>query len=178
MSLTLTFKVNCQGQVIDFVFFEILGLEKVRIDTEILSVPYIQSEIWKVIIVYMYDLEFEGQQSRSRNLFQFFWDPRPQKCQNRHQDQICIIITSLVMHGRVEGSLTSNLKVIRQGHVIYFNIFGFYDLKYVENDTNLITLSHLHQKLSRLTNNGKKQCILTTVMYIWRHDICHVTASR
>ena len=24
----------------------------------------------------------------------------------------------------------------------------------------------------------KKQCILTTVMYIWRHDICHVTASR
>ena len=23
-----------------------------------------------------------------------------------------------------------------------------------------------------------KQCILTTVMYIWRHDICHVTASR
>ena len=45
MSLTLTFKVNCQGQVIDFVFFEILGLEKVRIDTEILSVPYIQPEI-------------------------------------------------------------------------------------------------------------------------------------
>ena len=40
VSLTLTFKVNCQGQVIDFVFFEILGLEKVRIYTEILSVPY------------------------------------------------------------------------------------------------------------------------------------------
>jgi hypothetical protein len=72
VSLTLTFKVNCQGQVIDFVFFEILGLEKVRIDTEILSVPYIQPEIWKVIIVYMYDLEFEGQPSRSRDLFQFF----------------------------------------------------------------------------------------------------------
>ena len=42
MSLTLTFKVNCQGQLIDFDFFEILDLEKVRIDTEILSVPYIQ----------------------------------------------------------------------------------------------------------------------------------------
>ena len=82
------------------------------------------------------------------------------------------------MNGRVEGSLTSNFKVIRQGHVTYFNIFGFYDLNYVENDTNFITLSHLHQKLSRLTNNGKKQCILTTVMYIWRHDMCHVTASR
>ena len=69
VSLTLTFKVNCQGQIIDFVFFEILDLEKVRIDPEILSVPYKQAEIWKVIIVYMYDLEFEGQPSRSRDLF-------------------------------------------------------------------------------------------------------------
>ena len=38
---TWTFKVNCQGQVIGFVFFGILGLEKVRIDTEILSLLYI-----------------------------------------------------------------------------------------------------------------------------------------
>ena len=71
MSLTLTFKVNCQGQVIDLVFFKIPGLEKVRIDTKILSVPYIQPEIWKVIIVYMYDLEYEGQPSRSRDYFSF-----------------------------------------------------------------------------------------------------------
>ena len=49
VSLTLTFKVNCQGQVIDFVFFEILDLEKVRIDTEIMSLLYIQPEIPKVI---------------------------------------------------------------------------------------------------------------------------------
>ena len=38
VSLTLTFKVNRQGHVIGFVFFEIPDLEKVRIDTEILSV--------------------------------------------------------------------------------------------------------------------------------------------
>ena len=69
VSLTLTFKVNCQGQVTGFVFFEILDLEKVRIDTEILSVLYIQPEILKVIIVYIYDLGFEGQPSRSSNLF-------------------------------------------------------------------------------------------------------------
>ena len=69
VSLTLTFKVNCQGHVIGFVFFEILDLEKVRINTEILSVPYIQPEIRKVIIVYIYDLGFEGQPSRSSNLF-------------------------------------------------------------------------------------------------------------
>ena len=68
VSLTLTFKVKCQGQLIVF-FFEILDLEKVRIDTEILSVLYIQPEIRKVIIVYIYDLEFEGQPSRSSDLF-------------------------------------------------------------------------------------------------------------
>ena len=64
ISLTLTFKVNCQGQVTGFVFFEILDLEKVRIDTEILSVLYIQPEIRKVIRVYIYDLGFKGQSSR------------------------------------------------------------------------------------------------------------------
>ena len=108
--LTLTFKVNCQGHVIGFNFFETLHFEKVRVDTEILSVSYMQ---------------------------------------------VCVIITNFVMGGQVEGSLTSNFKVIRQSHVNYFSIFGFYDLDLFENDTNLITLSHLHQKLSRLTNNGK-----------------------
>ena len=69
VSLTLTFKVKCQDQGIVFVFFEILVLEKVRIDTEILSVLYIQPEKRKVIIVYIYDLCFEGQPSRSSDLF-------------------------------------------------------------------------------------------------------------
>ena len=59
VSLTLTFKVKCQGQVIGFVFLKILDLEKVTIDTEILSVLYIQPEIRKVIIVYIYDLGFK-----------------------------------------------------------------------------------------------------------------------
>ena len=49
VSLTLAFKVNCLGQEIDFVFFEIPDLENVRIDTEILSLLYIQPEIRKVI---------------------------------------------------------------------------------------------------------------------------------
>ena len=48
------------------------------------------------------------------------------------------------MNGQVLGSLTSNFKVIRQGHVIYFTIYEFYDINYVVNDTNLIDLSHLH----------------------------------
>ena len=59
VSLTLTFNVNRQGYVIVFVFLEIPDLEKVRIDTEILSVLYIQPEIPKVIIVYIFDLGFK-----------------------------------------------------------------------------------------------------------------------
>ena len=65
----MTFKVKCQGQVFGFVFFEIPDLEKVRIDTKILSVLYIQPEIGKVMIVYIYDLGFEGQPSRLQDLF-------------------------------------------------------------------------------------------------------------
>ena len=53
VSLTLTFKVKCQGQANGFDFLEILDLKKVRIDTEISSVLYIQPEIRKVIIVYI-----------------------------------------------------------------------------------------------------------------------------
>ena len=64
VSLTLTFKVKCQDQAIDFVFFEIHDHDKVRFDTEIFSVLYIQPEIRKVIIVYINDLGFEGQPSR------------------------------------------------------------------------------------------------------------------
>ena len=87
------------------------------------------------------------------------------------------------MKGQVEGSLTSNFKVIRQGHVIYFSSFGFYDLNLVENDTNLITLSHLHQKISRLTNNGKNSvfwppsCTYDVMTYVtWQRqdDVTYV----
>ena len=80
VSLTVTFEVKCQGHVIGFNFFKILDLEKVRIDTEILSVLCIQPEIRKVIIVYIYDLGFEGKPSRSSDLLQLFGDPQPQEC--------------------------------------------------------------------------------------------------
>ena len=81
------------------------------------------------------------------------------------------------MKRQVEGRLTSNFKVIRQGHVNYFSIFGFYNLNLVKNDTNLITLSHLHQKLSRLTNNGKNSvfwppsCTYDVMIYVtWQRQ--------
>ena len=92
-------------------------------------------------------------------------------------------ITSPVTKGQVEGSLTSNFKIIRQGHVNYFSIFEFYDLKLVENDTNFITSSHLHQKLSRLTNIGKNSvfwppsCTYDVMTYVtWQRqdDVTYV----
>ena len=49
MCLTFIFKVNHQGQVTDFGFFEILDIENVRIDTKIESIVGIQPEISKVI---------------------------------------------------------------------------------------------------------------------------------
>ena len=49
MSLTLTLKVNRQGQVTNFGLFEITDLELVRIDTKIKSVSCIQPKIRKVI---------------------------------------------------------------------------------------------------------------------------------
>ena len=49
MCLTFIFKVNHQGQMTDFEFFEILELANVRIDTKIKSVACIQPEIRKVI---------------------------------------------------------------------------------------------------------------------------------
>ena len=47
--LTLIFKVNHQGQVTDFGFYEILDFENVRIDTKIKSAACIQPELRKVI---------------------------------------------------------------------------------------------------------------------------------
>ena len=47
--LTLKIKVNHQGPVADFGFFEILDIENVRIDTKIESIVGIQPEISKVI---------------------------------------------------------------------------------------------------------------------------------
>ena len=49
VNLTLILKVNCQGHVNNFVFFEITDLELVRIDTKIKSVSCIQPKITKVI---------------------------------------------------------------------------------------------------------------------------------
>ena len=60
------------------------------------------------------------------------------------------------MNGIMEERLTSNFKIIRQGHVIYLKCFEFYDLKYVENVTNRITLSHLYQTISQITNGENR----------------------
>ena len=77
--MTLSFKVNRQGQVFVFNIFDILDLENVRIDTKIDFVSCLQPEIWKVMQK-VFDLDFQGQTSRSGDLFWVFWDPRLCKC--------------------------------------------------------------------------------------------------
>ena len=59
MCLTFIFKVNHQGQVTDFAFFEILDLANVRIDTEIKFLACIQPEIRKVIQLICGTLSFK-----------------------------------------------------------------------------------------------------------------------
>ena len=59
MCLTFIFKVNHQGQVTDFAFFEILDLANVRINTEIKFLACIQPEIRKVIQLICVTLSFK-----------------------------------------------------------------------------------------------------------------------
>ena len=59
MCLTFIFKVNHQDQVIDFEFFEILGIVDVRIDTKIKSAACIQPEIRKVLQCMCVTLSFK-----------------------------------------------------------------------------------------------------------------------
>ena len=59
MCLTFIFKVNHQGQVTEFVFFKILDLANVRIDTKIKCLACIQPEIRKVIQLICVTLSFK-----------------------------------------------------------------------------------------------------------------------
>ena len=71
--LTLKIKVKHQGQVPENEFFEILDLEYVRFDTKIESIAGIQPEIDKQgHMRKVYDLEFQGQPSKSSVCFQHF----------------------------------------------------------------------------------------------------------
>ena len=66
VSLTLTSKINCQGQVVGF-FSRSLISRKLESTPRSCLYQYIQPDIWKVILVYIYDLDFEGQPLRSRD---------------------------------------------------------------------------------------------------------------
>ena len=72
--VTLSSKVNRQGQVIFFNIFDIPDLENVRIDTKIKSVACIQPEMRKVIQLICVTLSSkvnrQGQPSRSRDFLQ------------------------------------------------------------------------------------------------------------
>ena len=146
--LTLIFKVIRQGHEIYFNLFDIFDLDNARIDTKIKSVPCLQPEITKVIPVHMYDLDFQGQPSRSRDLFWFIWDPRPRECWNQHQDQVCSMYIQTDKRGHVVVCLTLIFKVNRQGHEIYSSVFDIPDLKNARIDTKIKFVSRLLQEVT------------------------------
>ena len=146
--LTLIFKVNCQGYEIYFNVFDIPDVTYARIDTEIKSESCLQPEKKKGhTSTYVWPWFLKVNRQSHMIYFGLFGDPRPRKW-NRHQDNLCTILTNLVMRSQFEGSLTLNFKVIRQGHVNNFNIFEFHDLDNVRNNNNLIALSQTLQKIS------------------------------
>ena len=65
--MTLIFKVKGQGHETNFSFFDITDLKNARIDTKIELVSRFLQEVTKVIPVHIYDLNFQGQSSRSDN---------------------------------------------------------------------------------------------------------------
>ena len=70
--LTLIFIVKGQGHEIYFSFFDISDLKNARIDTKVKIVSRLLQEVTKVKPVSMYDLDLQGQPSRSESLFQFY----------------------------------------------------------------------------------------------------------
>ena len=120
---------------------------KLRINTDIFSLLYIQPEIKGGHIKYIHDLGFGNQV-----IYSSFSEILGMS--KRHHNQLCFIFTSLCINNRVEARLISNFKITRRGHKIHPKIFEFHDLNYVTINNNLITLSHLHHKISWFTNNG------------------------
>ena len=98
--------------------------------------------------------------------------------------------STLYSHGHVFGDnekiLSSLIDLENQGQTTFcvsFVISGCFDLNYVENDTNLVALSHLHQKISRLTINGKNSAfwpqswtfdVMTYVTWQRQDDVTYV----
>ena len=72
MCLTFIFKVNHQGHVTDFAFFEILDLANVRIDTKIKCLACIQPEIRKVIQLICVTLSFKVNRQGHMTFFNIF----------------------------------------------------------------------------------------------------------
>ena len=72
MCLTFIFKVNHQGQVTDFAFFEILNFANVRIDTKIKCLACIQPEIRKVIQLLCVTLSFKVNRQSQMIFFSTF----------------------------------------------------------------------------------------------------------
>ena len=98
----------------------------------------------------MFDLNFQGQTSRSSDLFWFIWNPRPRECWNRHQDRACSMYTDRDNKGHVGVCLTLIFKVEGQGHEIYFSFFDIPDLENARIDTKIKSVSCLQAEITKV----------------------------
>ena len=98
--------------------------------------------------IYLYD--FQGQPSRSRDLFWFIWDPQPRECWNQHQDLFCSMYTTRDNRGHVGVCLTLIFKVKGQGHEINFSFFDIPDLKNARIDTKIKFVSRFLQEVTKV----------------------------
>ena len=102
----------------------------------------------------MFDLHFQGQSSSSCNWFWVFWDPRPCKCQNRHQDQVCSLYTA----GDKKGHTMNVCDLEFQGQPWrshdFLNIFDIYDLENVRIDTKINIVSCLQPEIRKVMQKG------------------------
>ena len=91
---TLNVKVKRQGHDIDIYLFEFCDIDLVPIDTKHKFLRYIIPEISYWMRYVMFDLEFEGQMSRSQPWNLFFWIPWHPLSNRGHQTQVSITCTT------------------------------------------------------------------------------------
>ena len=102
----------------------------------------------------MFDLDFQGQTSRSGDWFWVFWDPRLENVRIDTKVKSASCIQPELMKVIQWMCVTLNSKVDRQGHGIVFNIFDILDLENVRIDTKINFVSCLQPEIWKVMQKG------------------------
>ena len=97
----------------------------------------------------VFDLQFQGQPSRSGDWFWVFWDPQPCKCQNRHQDQVCSLYTAGDEKGHTMSVCNLEFQSQPSRSHNFFIIFDILDLENVRSDIKINFVSCLQPEIRK-----------------------------